>query len=531
MVIQSGHFQVKPEVLFIIKFQAQLVGQKVGRGVKVRVNFNLLPFRFALNFNNFSYTFHVYIITYFFNFGYLKMLKSVILLYMNKIDIAGLKVDELSKNELLENLENRIRQNQKTWMTTLYSEFLLAALNDRKILDMLNKADIAVADGMGIIWAAKYVTIPLTAKKYYTKIIQAIWQAKYSVAAILFKPSWVKSEIKETIPGSSLVLDLAKMAAKNNWSIYLLGGFGDTAKLAANKLSSHMTNLNGRQNQSLFFSGKNPDDPSIIEDIKKARPDLLFVAYGPIKQERWIAANLENLPVKMIIGLGGTFDYLAGKRLNPPKFMRKMGLEWLFRLFTQPYRIKRIFNATFGLIWALIKTKVFLSLPYRPNVVSVVLNDKNEIFIGKFNPEKGVINVLGYPKNYFENYWQLPQGGIEPGEDVAEGAKRELWEETAMRSVNLIKISNHSHAYLWKDMGKRPLFIGKRYHYKGQEQKIAYFKFFGQEKEVVLDWDEFVEYKWVPWQNLKESITEQKSELIKLVLSDLSQMPELIKTA
>lgn len=279
---------------------------------------------------------------------------------MSDIHVARLKIDALSKVRLIELISQRLQNNQKTWLTTPYSEFLYYGLKNPELMKVFNQADIAIADGIGIIWAAKFLSIPLTAKNYWLKILQCLWQIKYSLAAIIFNPSWLKTIIPEKIVGADLIWDLAKLSANNNLSIYLLGGFGDTPQLVAKKLK---TIINNGRDLSLALkiagtSNKNFDDATIINDINTAQPDILFVAFGPIKQELWIAKNLPNLPVKLAVGLGGTFDYLAGKRPSPPQFLRKIGLEWLFRLVTQPFRLRRIFQATFGLVFELIKLKV-----------------------------------------------------------------------------------------------------------------------------------------------------------------------------
>ena len=92
---------------------------------------------------------------------------------MEKVDVAGLKIDALSKNQLLESALFRIKSAQKTWITTVYSEFLHAALREPDVLAMLNKADIAVPDGIGIFWARKFLQIPLRPKNYWLMILQA----------------------------------------------------------------------------------------------------------------------------------------------------------------------------------------------------------------------------------------------------------------------------------------------------------------------------------------------------------------------
>ena len=156
---------------------------------------------------------------------------------MDKIDIAGLKIDALTKARLLDAITARAKAGQKTFLTTAYSEFLYQELKDQGVLEMLNQADIAVADGMGIFWANKFLSTPLTFKNYWLKILQAIWQAFWTLSLIIFKPSALKKTIPEKIVGADLIWDLAKLASENNFSIYLLGGFGNTPETAANILA------------------------------------------------------------------------------------------------------------------------------------------------------------------------------------------------------------------------------------------------------------------------------------------------------
>lgn len=437
---------------------------------------------------------------------------------MGKITIAGLKIDATTKSDFLNQILLRIKAGQKTWVITPYSEFLYHALRDNKLMETLNQADFAVADGIGIFWAKKYLEIPLTAKNYYAKIIQALWQIKYSLAAIVFNPKWIKSALPEKIPGSDLIWDLAKLASENNLSIYLLGGFGDTPNRVAKKLTSKFPNL-----KICGTSTKNFDDPAVVDDIKKASPDMLFVAYGPIKQERWIASNLPNLPVKLAIGLGGTFDYLAGKVPLPPKITRAMGLEWLWRLFTQPKRIGRIFNATFGLILALLRYKVFIGLPYRKNEVSIVINQSGKILIGLRSPRDKLLKDVGETDAVkMNNYWQFSQGGVDEGEDLAAAAKRELFEELGIKNVELIKISPQIFCYDWPE-AKRPVLFNF-YEFRGQQQHLVYFKFFGQDDEIIPDKYEFSQTKWASIEDLVIEVHPEKAPLAKIIRADLEEM-------
>jgi N-acetylglucosaminyldiphosphoundecaprenol N-acetyl-beta-D-mannosaminyltransferase len=271
------------------------------------------------------------------------------------ITVAGLNITTAQRTAVLANLEQRLRQGIKTLITTPYSEFLFAARKDHSVLSLLNRADIAIADGIGIIWAAKYLSLRLRYRSRLLRFLQAVWQMKYSGAAILFRPRWLTSVIPEKIVGADFAWDLASLAERNGWSVYLLGGFGDITAQTATQLRERFPKL------TVLYSNKNPDDISALGDIQQARPDILMVAYGPIRQERWIIDHWANLPVQAAIGLGGTFDYIAGKQANPPRILRYTGLEWLFRLFTQPKRAKRIYRATIGLIGEMIRYKLQIS--------------------------------------------------------------------------------------------------------------------------------------------------------------------------
>ncbi len=438
---------------------------------------------------------------------------------MEKISVAGLKIDAITKKEFLAKTEERLLSGQKTFAITPYSEFLYYSFQNPKLLEIFNQADFAVADGIGIFWAKKYLEIPLTAKNFWLKIFQSLWQIIYSLAAIIFYPSWIKSALPEKIVGADLIWDLAELAAKNKQSIYLLGGLDNTPELAVKKLISKFPNIiiSGHSN-------KNFTDLTILNDINNLKPDILLVAFGPVKQEKWIAENLPKLDVKLAIGLGGTFDYLAGKRLSPPKIMRYGGLEWLYRLFTQPKRYKRIYNATVGLISGLWHYKVFSDLPLRRNVVMVILNKKNEVLICERSLMDFYVDIASSQAELKKlNYWQLPQGGIEEKENLEQAAKREASEETGIKNLEFIKTSAQTNTYIWNN-ALRKFRFNRGYRNKGQIQNIAYFKFHGNDNEIKVDDYEFINFKWVSIAGLVESVHEERSNVAKIVREDLKDL-------
>lgn len=426
---------------------------------------------------------------------------------MKYVDL-GLAIDNIDKTALLNAVEKNVLEHKKTFISTPYSEFLYRSFKNPEILSFLNQADFAVPDGIGIFIAKKFLSIPITLTSYYGKLIESFFWILYTCIAALFYPRFVKNEFKEKIPGSNLIWDIANLAIKHNKSIYLLGGFNNTPKLVAEKLaawSSGKIKIAG-------YSNKYPEDPRVIEDIKASKADILLIAYGPITQEEWIVSHKEKLPCSLYIGLGGTFDYIAGTKSQPPQFIRNAGLEWFWRLLTQPNpkRIKRIWQATFGLIYQLVLFKVQRSLPYRKNVVPVILNSKKEVLVGLRKPEPHD------PKD--EEHWQFPQGGLDPHENTVEGAKREAREEMGITSLLYIKTSGKKNTYEWE--------LGFSHFFRGQEQELVYFSFTGKDSEIQCInppfLQEFTQYKWVPIQNLVETVHTRRKPLAKIIQSDLT---------
>ncbi len=301
-----------------------------------------------------------------------------------KIDVLGVKIDALTKTEVIKLIQERLDGGQSAFLVTPYSESIVKAQKDEEFRRILNSADFALPDGIGILWAANFLESRTTNHESRAthspfssmrrgrlgggRILKALGQLIYSLAAIIFNPSYIRSPIPEKISGSEFVWDLTKLAAENNYSVFLLGGFGDTPELVASTLAAKYPNLK----ISGTLAPPSPGDLSArasqwqaggeggeeVEKINSSGADFLFVALGPVAQEKWIYQNLPNLRVKLAIGLGGTFDYLAGKRPYRAQFWASKGLEWLWRLATQPWRAARIFKGVLGLIYYAYKVKL-----------------------------------------------------------------------------------------------------------------------------------------------------------------------------
>lgn len=213
---------------------------------------------------------------------------------MSKINVLGVNIDDVSENEALDIVKSWLKGKGKYYIVTPNPEFLMLAQKDLEFRKILNKADLAIPDGAGLK---------------------------------------MSGEIKNTTPGVDLVDKLLVEASNNNWKVGFLGGSSGAAEKIVQKY----------QLKSVYINS----DIKVDLDGRSAPPlsvpqlDILFVAFGQGKQEKWIAQNLSKIPVKIAMGVGGSFDYLSGEVLRAPKILRNLGLEWLFRLITQPWRFKR----------------------------------------------------------------------------------------------------------------------------------------------------------------------------------------------
>lgn len=276
---------------------------------------------------------------------------------MNNIEIAGVRVDVLDRNSFLGQLRQLNNSGQSGYVVTPYSGFVVDAQHDLEFRQVLINADISIADGVGVIWAAHYLS--LTGNKLHRWLV-SWWRLLFSRQK-LYDPLPVK------LSGSEVIYDLCTWASRDGLSVFFLGGFdfgqGNTGELAAEKLKS----LNPGLKVAGCYSGSpsSAESDAIVAEINNAKPDLLFVAYGPIRQEKWIAKHLSRFEHPVIaFGLGGTFDYVSGAKSKPPQWVVKMGLEGILRAFisegASPRRIlkrwRRSWSSVFGFIWVVWRT-------------------------------------------------------------------------------------------------------------------------------------------------------------------------------
>jgi N-acetylglucosaminyldiphosphoundecaprenol N-acetyl-beta-D-mannosaminyltransferase len=431
-----------------------------------------------------------------------------------KIDLLGVYINNQTKREILAEIQNNLSHSKQTFIVTPYSEFIQRCFRDQRFRSILNSADISLPDGIATIWLAHYLNLALKSKYFYIKIFEAFFQMIWSGLKIIFRPQSIKNVIPEKISGSDFFWDLVKLASKKELNIFLLGGYGDTTEIVCKKIAKIYPDL-----KVVGISNSDPQDQSLVEKIRNSRTDILLVAFGPVTQEIWISENLKSTGVKLAIGLGGTFDYVAGKKLFAPKWIRAIGLEWFFRLLTQPQRFKRIWNATFGLLLGTIRFKVWKTMGLRKNVVGVIINRQGQVLLAsRIFPGDWVIKPS---EGESSEHWQFPQGGVKDYEDLKKAVVREVQEETGMRSLKILGQSEQSHFYVWNNT-LRPLWFNAL-KYRGQEQTIFFLKFEGQDSEIKIDNQEFIDWKWVDIKDLEQLIHPFRLPLAKIVISEISK--------
>jgi N-acetylglucosaminyldiphosphoundecaprenol N-acetyl-beta-D-mannosaminyltransferase len=240
------------------------------------------------------------------------------------VSILQVNVHALTNIQVLSLIEQFIASGQPHQLVTVNPEFVVAAQNDDEFRHIINNAALALADGVGLVFAARFLkTIPLP----------------------------------ERVAGSDLVVRLAELSHRRGYRIYFLGAGPGVAQKAAENLKKIYPGL---QVAGCYAGSPTPEETeTIIRRISPTRPDILLVAYGAPKQDKWIAHNLERLRIPVCLGVGGSFDFLAGTAKRAPVWIQKLGLEWLHRLALQPWRWKRIWNAVPRFSWLVLRSRFF----------------------------------------------------------------------------------------------------------------------------------------------------------------------------
>jgi N-acetylglucosaminyldiphosphoundecaprenol N-acetyl-beta-D-mannosaminyltransferase len=236
------------------------------------------------------------------------------------VRILGVRVDALTYDGLLAAIAAFITEGAPHQIATLNPEFVMEARRNAAFREVLERSDLCMADGVGLLWAARRQGQPLP----------------------------------ERVTGSDGVPLIAERAAQTGWRLYLLGAAPGVAERTARILAERYPGL--RIAGTHAGSPSDGDAGQIIDLVRGTAPDILFVAFGAPQQDLWIARHGEALGVPVMMGVGGAFDHIAGVRRRAPQWLRRLNLEWLFRLITQPWRWRRQL-ALPEFVWAVLRER------------------------------------------------------------------------------------------------------------------------------------------------------------------------------
>jgi N-acetylglucosaminyldiphosphoundecaprenol N-acetyl-beta-D-mannosaminyltransferase len=223
-----------------------------------------------------------------------------------RVEILGVPVDRVSEEEALAWIEVLVKDGRPHQVVTVNPEFVVSAQKNEDFSSVLRQADLCLPDGVGLLWAARYLGCPL----------------------------------KGRVAGVDMVRGIAGLASKKGYGLFLLGAAEGVAEATGSKLQEN--------NPGLKIVGTYAGSPALDEEeavvsmVREAQPQILFVAYGAPQQDIWIYRNLHRLGVSVAMGVGGAFDFISGKATRAPKWMRRLGLEWLHRLVREPWRWRRM---------------------------------------------------------------------------------------------------------------------------------------------------------------------------------------------
>ncbi len=250
------------------------------------------------------------------------------------VEVLRVRFDNLTRAAAAQAIVILARTEGKHYVVKPYSEFLPRAHRDAALRGILNGADLCLADGVGILWAAHYLSLP-------GGRLRALVQLKLSLASLFLRPGAIRRPLRQPMRGVDLTWEMLAEAERAGLSVYLLGGTSEEVSGAAARIAERHPSLKLAGHRDGYFKRKGPQNEAVIEAINAASPDLLLVAMGYPRQEQWIAANLERLNVRVAVAEGGSFSFISGATRRAPGWMRRSGLEWLFRLLRQPSRLRR----------------------------------------------------------------------------------------------------------------------------------------------------------------------------------------------
>jgi N-acetylglucosaminyldiphosphoundecaprenol N-acetyl-beta-D-mannosaminyltransferase len=225
---------------------------------------------------------------------------------MDSVRILGFRIDRISMDTALKRIEEFIAEGVPRYLVTADASMVVTAKEDPELAQIVDRADLVTPDGAGILWASRKLNTPITDK----------------------------------VSGVDLVAEVVRLSAEKGYRVFFFGAAPGVAEEAAVNLRKRYSGANVVGTRDGYF--KPEQEQEIVAQIKAAKPDVLFVAMGIPKQEKWITRYKDEIGVPVSAGIGGSFDVYSGRVERAPVWMQKRGLEWLHRLYKNPKKISKV---------------------------------------------------------------------------------------------------------------------------------------------------------------------------------------------
>ncbi|GIN90671.1 UDP-N-acetyl-D-mannosamine transferase [Siminovitchia terrae] len=220
-----------------------------------------------------------------------------------RVHLFNCYIDNLNMDETISKVNEIIIERKPVQHVVVNASKVVLMQKDKKLNEIIKSCALVNADGQSIIWASKILNRP----------------------------------IKERVTGIDLMIQLLKLADKKHYNIFLLGAKEEVVNKVAKKITSEYPNLNLVGYKDGYF--KEDENEQVVTFINKSKPDILFVGISSPKKEYWLSENLSKLGVPFCMGVGGSFDVIAGETKRAPNWMQSIGLEWFYRLIQEPKRM------------------------------------------------------------------------------------------------------------------------------------------------------------------------------------------------
>lgn len=239
---------------------------------------------------------------------------------MKKIEILGVKIDDITLEEFLTELKRGIESKSPEFVVKPNAEIVTFAQKDLEFKQILNESFLAPPDGIGLILASKFLG----------------------------------KGLRSRLGGPELMLSILNFAEKNGYRVFFLGSKPEVLQGLVKEVKKSFLSLK----ISGFRDGYFKDLNEVISQLKEAQADVIFVGMGYPRQEKWIFTNLNKFDRGVFIAEGGSFDFLSKRTRRAPEFIRKIGFEWLFRVILQPWRLGRQLQL-FKFIYLVVRERFF----------------------------------------------------------------------------------------------------------------------------------------------------------------------------